>query len=141
MDINAAFDNIAGWEAQVIAENEQVGKEFGREIGYKEGYSLGCEKGAELGDELGFYHGCYIVWEKMMSSTHEKFRLTPRVPKLICAFGALLESISLEKDEIGGIILQLKFIRAKFKAITAQLRLQHKLLPDGKRPAHEDMSF
>lgn len=41
MDINAAFDTIAGWEAQVIAENEEVGKELGREIGYKEGYSLG----------------------------------------------------------------------------------------------------
>lgn len=41
MDINAAFDSIAGWEGQVIADSEKVGIEYGREIGYKEGYSLG----------------------------------------------------------------------------------------------------
>jgi hypothetical protein len=41
MDITDAFDEISGWEEQLIAEGEELGLEHGRLLGVEEGRELG----------------------------------------------------------------------------------------------------
>lgn len=52
MDISDAFDDIANYEEQLMAEGEELGMDTGRELGLEEGRALGYVYVALLASEL-----------------------------------------------------------------------------------------
>ncbi|TMW66339.1 hypothetical protein Poli38472_004104 [Pythium oligandrum] len=142
MDITDAFDEISGWEEQLIAQGEELGIEKGRELGVEEGRELGLIKGTEIGSEVGFYRGCYATWKHMIESEELKSRISDRAGKSIASFGVLIESFELKNIVDEDIMHKLLGIRAKFKVITALLGLKNDLVFSSEDiHAHKHMSF
>ncbi|XP_018578384.1 oral cancer-overexpressed protein 1 homolog [Anoplophora glabripennis] len=130
-DINEVFDELLLSEEKVIADSYKEGFEIGAAKGNPEGYHLGYHRGAELGSEIGYYTG---VIESYLNLSNDG-RLPEKIVKSLDNLKKLLDSFPWHNAEDIDIIEQANIIRAKFKKVCAQLKI------DITYPENGNLSF
>lgn len=118
-DINEVFDEILLSEEKLIAESYKEGFKIGAVKGNPEGYHLGYHRGAEIGSEIGYYTG---VTESYLNFAKDG-NLPEKIIKSLNNLKTLLDNFPRYNTEDVDIIEQASIIRAKFKKVSAQLKI------------------
>lgn len=125
------FDEILLSEEKVIGESYKEGFKIGSIKGNPEGYHLGYHRGAELGSEIGYYTG--VVESYLSTSRDDNF--PEKIVKSLENLKKLLDSFPRHNADDIDIIEQANVIRAKFKKVCAQLKI------DITYPENSNLSF
>ncbi|CAH0552938.1 unnamed protein product [Brassicogethes aeneus] len=118
-DINDVFDDLLLSEEKVIEKAYEEGFNKGINQGNPEGFHLGYHRGSEFGAELGYYAGVVETYMKYL----EKAGTNERVHKTIDILNKLIKHFPIVNDHNADIIELMNEIRANFKKLCAQLKV------------------
>jgi len=124
--IDEVFESLLHVEENFFTRGRDEGRIQGNKTGFSEGLNLGHKKGFETGNEMGYYLGCVEGWLLLKTAESETgVQISERTYKNLLSLKALILSLNLDPSR-ERLIQDLEAVRAKFKVISSQLKVNQK---------------
>lgn len=135
------FEELLQLEERYYQKGVEEGQERAEELAFQDGYTMGRRIGMEIGEELGWYRGSLMAWEALLKSRPEGTS-SSKLPNALENLRTMIDEFPSDPTD-ENILTKLERIRAKFKHLTALLKIKQNYRDSAPSQvqARRDLSF